>query len=298
MLFYRRKILLALMQCFDGQLTAIELQKYLFLFTRKQTEKIYDFVPYQYGCFSFQANQDIATLEKYGYITKDDDNRISLANEDDFMMMLDMFDQQHLRQLKDDFANYSQTDIIRYTYQHYPYYATKSIIANNILANCPEYLEKIENQKRHFDEPQLFTIGYEGISLEAYINRLIINDVRVLCDVRKNAYSQKYGFSKAQLANACKGVGILYIHVPQLGIDSEKRQDLRSQRDYDLLFDEYELTTLKENYNALLYVRGLIDTHKRVALTCFEKDPRQCHRSRVAKALMSLEDKDYTLKLL
>ena len=274
MLYYRRKILLALMQCFNGQLTAIELQKYLFLFTRNQETKVYDFVPYQYGCFSFQANQDIATLEKYGYIAKDDNNRIMLAKTEDYMMMLDMFDQQ------------------------YPYYATKSVIASSVLADCPEYLEKIENQKRHFAEPQLFTIGYEGISLETYINRLIINDVRVLCDVRKNAYSQKYGFSKAQLATACKGVGILYVHVPQLGIDSDKRQDLRSQRDYDLLFDEYERTTLKDNHEALLYVRSLIDTHKRVALTCFEKDPRQCHRSRVAKALMGLKDREYTLKLL
>lgn len=298
MLYYRRKILLALMQCFNGQLTAIELQKYLFLFTRNQETKVYDFVPYQYGCFSFQANQDIATLEKYGYIAKDDNNRIMLVKTEDYMMMLDMFDQQYLRQLKDDFGDYSQTDIIRYTYQHYPYYATKSVIAISVLADCPEYFEKIENQKRHFAEPQLFTIGYEGISLETYINRLIINDVRVLCDVRKNAYSQKYGFSKAQLATACKGVGIMYVHVPQLGIDSDKRQDLRSQRDYDLLFDEYERTTLKENHEALLYVRSLIDAHKRVALTCFEKDPRQCHRSRVAKALMELEDKDYTLKLL
>ena len=298
MLYYLRKILLALMQCFNGQLTAIELQKYLFLFTRNQETKVYDFVPYQYGCFSFQANQDIATLEKYGYITKDDNKRIMLVKTEDYMMMLDMFDQQYLQQLKNDFGDYSQTDIIRYTYQHYPYYATKSVIANSILADYPEYLEKIENQKRHFADPQLFTIGYEGISLETYINKLIINDIRVLCDVRKNAYSQKYGFSKAQLATACKGVGILYVHVPQLGIDSDKRQDLRSQRDYDLLFDEYERTTLKDNHEALLYVRSLIDTQKRVALTCFEKDPRQCHRSRVAKALMGFEDKNYTLKTL
>ena len=91
---------------------------------------------------------------------------------------------------------------------------------------------------------------------------------------------------------------IKYIHVPQLGINSDQRQDLRSQKDYDILFDIYERTTLKENADALNYVRGLIDSEKRVALTCFEKDPKQCHRSRVAKALMALPNKDYSFKAL
>lgn len=36
MLYYRRKILLALIEAFGGHLTAKQLQKYLFLFTRKQ----------------------------------------------------------------------------------------------------------------------------------------------------------------------------------------------------------------------------------------------------------------------
>ena len=68
MLYYRRKILLALLEVFGGQLTAKSLQKFLFLFTRKQEIKAFDFVPYKYGCFSFQANQDIVTLSKYGYV--------------------------------------------------------------------------------------------------------------------------------------------------------------------------------------------------------------------------------------
>jgi hypothetical protein len=66
MLYYRRKVLLALLEIFGGQLTAKSFQKYLFLFTRKQEIKVFDFVPYKYGCFSFQANQDIATLKTYG----------------------------------------------------------------------------------------------------------------------------------------------------------------------------------------------------------------------------------------
>ncbi|MGC3977650.1 MAG: DUF488 family protein [Paludibacteraceae bacterium] len=45
-------------------------------------------------------------------------------------------------------------------------------------------------------------------------------------------------------------------------------------------------------------VQKLIDTEKRVAVTCFEKDPKQCHRTCVANALMQLPDINYTFKLL
>ena len=286
---------MALLQVFGGRLSAIQLQKYLFLFTRNQDVKAFDFVPYRYGCFSFQANQDISTMQKYGYVDYDD-NSIWLLTKDDYINTLNMFDQCYLRQVMSEFGKMEQTELIRYTYQHYPYYAMKSHIAKSIMTK--EEIDSIYKQQKKYDSSMLFTIGYEGLSLEAYINKLIINDIRLLCDVRKNAYSQKYGFSKAQLETACRGVDIKYVHVPQLGINSDQRQDLRSQKDYDILFDIYERTTLKENADALNYVRGLIDSEKRVALTCFEKDPKQCHRSRVAKALMALPNKDYSFKAL
>ena len=125
-----------------------------------------------------------------------------------------MFDQCYLRQVMSEFGKMEQTELVRYTYQHYPYYATKSHIAKSIMTK--EEMDSIYKQQKRYDSSMLFTIGYEGLSLEAYINRLIINDIRLLCDVRKNAYSQKYGFSKAQLETACRGVDIKYIHVPQL----------------------------------------------------------------------------------
>ena len=117
---------------------------------------------------------------------------------------------------------------------------------------------------------------------------MILKDVHVLCDVRKNAFSQKYGFSKSQLQKACEGVGIRYVHIPELGIESEQRQDLRSQADYDLLFDRYEKTVLQFQATYLGQIKELVDTYQRVALTCFEKNPLQCHRSRVAKHVMLL----------
>lgn len=131
------------------------------------------------------------------------------------------------------------------------------------------------------------------MSLEKYLNLLITSDVKVLVDVRKNAFSMKYGFSKATLQKAVEGVGLKYIHVPQLGIESENRQFLHTQDDYDRLFDVYENTTLKENWQYILQVRKVMDENRRICLTCFERNPRQCHRTKVANALMSLSDVYY-----
>lgn len=299
MLYHRRKILLALLEVFGGNLTAKQLQKYLFLVTRKQDNKSYDFIPYYYGCFSFQANQDIIALAKRGYlsITEEETGRhIKTTKSGCYFMMLDVFEQQIVREVKENFGTLTQKDLIRYTYLNYPYYAIRSVIAADVLNE--DEIVKINKQKRTFDTPQLFTIGYEGKTLEQYINLLIINDVHLLCDVRKNAYSQKYGFSKSQLEKACVGVGIKYVHIPQLGIESEFRQDLRSQKDYDNLFEFYEENTLKQNQEYLLKVRELIDSEKRIALTCFEHNPKECHRARVAKHLMLLPDIKYELKHL
>ena len=35
-------------------------------------------------------------------------------------------------------------------------------------------------------------------------------------------------------------IGIKYIHIPDLGIDSDKRQELNTMSDYNKLFEEYE----------------------------------------------------------
>jgi uncharacterized protein (DUF488 family) len=299
MLYYRRKILLALLEIFGGQLTAKSLQKYLFLFTRKQSIQSFDFIPYKYGCFSFQANQDISTLKTYGYVDIIDHQNgrfIQLKKNDNYCALLNLFDVQYLSDTKKEFGNLSQNELIKYTYIHYPFYAIKSSIAESLLTS-DEYAT-IQLQIRSFPESVLFTIGYEGLSLEKYINTLIINDIKILCDVRKNAYSQKYGFSKSQLQTACEGVNIMYVHIPKLGIESEYRQNLMSQKDYDILFERYENTTLKTNQDTLIQIFELLKTNKRVALTCFEKDPQQCHRSRIAKKMMSFENKDYTLKNL
>lgn len=302
-LTYKKKIILALLEKLGRSISAKSLQKYLFIFSRMQlNDKIYDFVPYKYGCFSFQANQDIVSLEKAGYIsiqdTPNSDKLYTLLHDMRVYTELNLFDAKILNDIIKLYGKMSQDELIAYTYRKWPFSAINSVIKNRLLSK--EELAKVESQRlKYIDEtPMLFTMGYEGFSLEKYIQRLITNNVHVLVDVRKNAFSMKYGFSKSILEKACLGVNIKYVHVPGLGIDSEKRQELNTQRDYDLLFDEYERTTLKNNKDSLLLVRSILDEEHRICLLCFEKDPKQCHRTRIAKALIQMPDCNYDFKEL
>ena len=73
MLYKRQKRLLALLEIFGGNLKNTDLQKYLFLFTRLEEAKSYHFVPYKYGCFSFQAYDDRRKLIGKGFLKDSDE---------------------------------------------------------------------------------------------------------------------------------------------------------------------------------------------------------------------------------
>ncbi|MCZ2204432.1 DUF488 domain-containing protein [Bartonella sp. A05] len=282
-LFGRQKLLLALLQAFGGRLLNTDLQKYLFLFTEMcEQDKSYEFVPYKYGCFSFQSYADRRRLEEVGAIVKTEDWQIA-EDADDYISALSSSIQKKVIRFSEKFKNMKGNDLVRYIYKNYPYYAINSEIAPKIMS--AEELIKIKQAKPDDKSYKFFTIGYEGQSFENYLNRLIKNNIKVLCDVRKNPLSRKYGFSKSTLSETLNKLGIEYIHFAELGIVSEKRQALHTQRDYDKLFDEYEHTTLAQNKKAVYKLLEIFSDKKRVAITCFEAKSCMCHRSRVARAL-------------
>ncbi|MBK9273032.1 MAG: DUF488 domain-containing protein [Flavobacteriales bacterium] len=132
---------------------------------------------------------------------------------------------------------------------------------------------------------RLYTIGYEGLSLNAFMDLLTNAGVAVLCDVRRNAFSMKRGFKKGQLAEACESVGIRYEHLPGLGIASNERKDLATQADRDALFRRYVGSTLSASSHEQDRIVELLADHGRVAIMCFEADPATCHRSHLAATL-------------
>lgn len=173
-MYYRRKLLLGILEEFGGVLSHTKLQKIRLLVTRKQSEKSFDFVPYKYGSFSFQANQDLSTLTKKEIVinqTKTHGSDWVTNSEEHFFHTLKKEDQAAIKQTKKEVADLNQKELVKYTYVKYPYFAINSQIAQEILTY--KELEKVNAQKRSLGNPAFFTIGYEGISLETYLNRLI-----------------------------------------------------------------------------------------------------------------------------
>lgn len=287
MLFHRQKLLLALLEALGGNLLATDFQKHLFLFTNLcEKERSYDFVPYRFGCFSFQAAADRQKLIEKGYLK--DVTGWEIANPDlNYSGALNKGYEKKLSLFADRYGAMRGKRLIKYVYENYPYYAINSEITEDHLDSEGKKKVDIARPARR-RKPMFSTIGYEGDSVETYLNRLIVNDIRLLVDVRKNPISRKYGFSKRTLSSLLGKMGIAYTHIPELGIQSSDRQELNTQHDYDRLFKRYDKTVLKDQRESLVKLFDLFNDNGRIAITCYEKDPQQCHRSRVALAIESM----------
>jgi uncharacterized protein (DUF488 family) len=285
---YKHKLILALIECLGRNLSGTDFQKLLFLFEDEATERYYDFIPYKFGCFSYESMHDKVKLISNGYLIDDEKSWKLSDRKDNYFKELNPNDKQTILNFKKRFERLRGKSLIKYVYTNYPYYAIRSEIAEDILTEKETQIIKSIKPKQTKEE--LFTIGYESKSIDKYINQLIFNNIRALCDVRKNPISRKYGFSKTRLQSICEKAGIEYFHFPDLGIDSSKRQSLNNQEDYEMLFKEYENTTLKNEKREIEKLSEIAKKYRRIALTCFEASHLQCHRSRLAKALTRQAD--------
>jgi uncharacterized protein (DUF488 family) len=225
----------------------------------------YDFMPYQFGPFSYIVRKDIRLADE-GVIC---DAKIELTDE----IM------NELTRIFRQYGQWSQDKLMEHVYNEYPYFAIRSKVKARYLRN--------ETQLPRLRATQAFlnTIHYEERSIDTFINKLINKKIDVLVDVRRNPVSMKYGFRKGSLERYAEAHGFGYLHLPELGIEKEERDELNVQNDYEELFDKYEKTTLKQAKGALASIEGLILGGKRVALLCFEKEPSCCHRTRIANKI-------------
>lgn len=285
-MFYRRKLLLALIESFGGRLTRTDCQKFLFLFCQDTHRNYYDFFPYKYGGFSLLAYQDKRRLTELGFLCESDD--FELCPEHSFLAEIKPNDQQSLRWLSSEFKDLRGNALLRKIYVEYPQYTSRSEILPDILTS--DEIQRVQTSWNRDTSSCLFTLGYQGLTIDAYLNTLISNNIRAVIDVRKNPSSMKYGFSKNMLQNHLKKGGVEYFHIPELGISSELRQHLDSPESYKRLFEKYSTEILPRQIPALERIQKLLSEHTRIALTCFEKDYHFCHRQKIVEYFSLLPD--------
>ncbi len=296
-LYSRQRLILGLLDAIGGNASNTDFQKLLFLYCKEPSSAhptdtakgLYDFVPYRYGAFSFTSYADRRRLVDSGLLVDDDqqwvltENGTQIANDNPDSSVREFA--YRYRKLRGD-------ALIADAYRRHPFYAIRSEIADQVLQDDRPTLDRIKSTRPKTTPSRLLTIGYEGRSLEEYLNLLIRHGTTLLCDVRRNAISRKYGFSKTTLDRACSGVGIRYEHLPELGIESRHRRNLKTEVDFKNLFKAYEQTILPKQGDALEKIRAWLRSGESVALTCFELEAGQCHRHCVANALEKITDQD------
>lgn len=131
----------------------------------------------------------------------------------------------------------------------------------------------------------LFTIGYEQAKPASVLRELHEAKVDTLVDVRAVAASRRPGFSKRQLAASLDEEGIAYLHFQKLGTPADGRQAARAG-DRDMLRTIYEKYIVRPEPQAELgELADLIRSGKRIALLCYCRDPKTCHRARIVAHL-------------
>jgi uncharacterized protein (DUF488 family) len=134
----------------------------------------------------------------------------------------------------------------------------------------------------------LFTIGYEGKTLDELLGQLSDAGVRLLIDVRAVAASRRPGFSKTALSGALRERGIDYLHLRPLGTPKAGREAARRGRIAEMhaIFDEQLETPEAE---LAMEKAKAAASDRPSALLCFEADAGHCHRAVLAERLAAAE---------
>ena len=129
------------------------------------------------------------------------------------------------------------------------------------------------------DPPALIGVGYEGRSIEGFIQDLRDWQIAVLVDVRLNPISRKPGFSRRSLEEALGHAGIAYIHLRCLGNPRENRAGFGDSSQRTNAREAFKRhIDCPEGREALAQLTDLAATG-RVAVMCVEAHEQACHRA-------------------
>jgi len=269
---YKQRALLAVVDELSvrGNSSRLMIEKNLFLLKKEEALdediKFYNFFPYKYGPFSNMSYFDLNGLRLKGYLEKDEKCPKITEKAKNVITSLNPSVRRKIAKTAERFR--TDDEIKSYVYDKYPEYTVKS---------------ESSKQKRTPGLPGIFTIGYEGRDIDAFLDTLIKNGIDVLVDVRKNPFSMNLSYTQKKLSEYLQRVRIGYRHIPELGIDGELRKNLETSEDYKKLFEGYKesLTGKKKELEEIASLGG----KNRIALMCFEHDKNMCHRGVIAEYL-------------
>lgn len=276
----RQRVLVTMLQSAGGTVSKLQLMKWAFLLSHETQSRggdnFYRFVPYHYGPYSFSLQQEMECLIRDGLVQGSNNIawKLTLAGQET-LLVVPVEISRDVRSILNKYGQQSVSELIDSIYSRYPWFTINST----------------RMWRRQQARPQarlaIYTIGYEGLLVDAFLNEILVQGLEAILDVRNNPVSRRYGFHKNTLARLCQAVGLKYYHFPELGIPTESRQELHSQAHYNSLFASYEHGVLTRERGSVEAVSKIMTTAPAV-LVCMEANPNYCHRSRLANTLGSL----------
>jgi uncharacterized protein (DUF488 family) len=129
-----------------------------------------------------------------------------------------------------------------------------------------------------------YSLGYEGLNLDQYIEVLKAHGITLIIDVRETAWSYKPGFSKKPLEERLSSENISYIHLKSAGNPSRNRKLGLPQNEVIELYRRH-LNTNTSCLDEIYKLMKSVGDSGGVCLLCFEAQPHDCHRTVILNKL-------------
>lgn len=134
---------------------------------------------------------------------------------------------------------------------------------------------------------RIYTLGYQGIYLETFIEALLSENIGTLLDVRAVPWSRREEFTKRNIAASMAATGINYLHLERAGNPAVKA----AREDGDVYTDYYAYVAANPEVldEVLTQIKIAHDSGKPPVLMCKESDPAHCHRAALVSCLVERE---------
>lgn len=273
----RQKTILFMLKRSGGSASRLLLTKWAFLLANETPSQggnaFYQFLPYHYGPYSFSLAREISAMVRDGFMKELDGNTWNLTRAGrQTAHALPVAIERDVAEIMKKYGNITGNAMLASIYTRYPWFTV----------NAKE--ENRRAQTRPVATPAVHTLGYEGLMVDGFLDKLVGAGIQCLVDVRHNPVSRRYGFHKNTLVRLSQYLGIEYVHFPELGVPAESRTCLQNLSDYQELFKRYRRYVLPRQ-TATIEKTAKILTSRPSVLVCMEANPEYCHRSHLATAL-------------
>ena len=281
----RKRLLLRLAHLAGGKISRLRLMKLTFLIAQNPDMPAalkYGFVPYHHGPFSFALYRDWRTLATTGFTFGD--------GEDGGPFRITEAGQKLASQEPTGSA-----ELIDVVHEQWTNTTTDALI-DDIYGRHPWFSHRSERDGgRHkratpSAEPAVYTVGYQGLSIDAFLNLLLERGITQLVDTRFTPASRVYEYHASTLRNLCERVGIGFQPEPMLGVPKNTRERFFQARNHRQFKRDYS-EILRAQRDRVIAISDLM-TRTPAAVMCYERDVSNCHRSYLAHELAAISGLD------